>query len=83
MNAVESTRLSFIVHSTAAPTAALSESGALPTGVSFSDNGNGTAAISGTPGPGTAGSYPITIAAGNGVDPAASQTFTVRVRAPR
>jgi hypothetical protein len=50
--------------------------------VSFIDNGNGTATISGTPAAGSAGSYPITITASNGVDPAAAQEFTADVLAP-
>jgi hypothetical protein len=79
---IESTPLSFTVHTTGAPRAALSESGALPTGVSFTDNGTGTAIISGTPAAGSVGSYPITITAANGVDPAATQAFTVHVLAP-
>ena len=49
------------------PDPALSESGALPAGVTFTDNGDGTATLGGTPGAGTAGSYPITITASNGV----------------
>jgi hypothetical protein len=79
---VASTPLSFTVHTRGAPMAALSESGALPRGVSFIDNGNGTATISGTPAAGSAGSYPITITASNGVDPAAAQEFTADVLAP-
>jgi IPT/TIG domain len=82
VNVVESTRLAVTVHSSGVPTAALSESGALPAGVSFTDNGNGTATISGTPGSSSLGSYPVTITADNGVEPAASQAFTVYVLAP-
>jgi len=40
---------SFTVTATGAPTPALSESGALPGGVTFVDNGNGTATIHGNP----------------------------------
>ncbi len=61
------------------PTAALSEVGALPAGVTFVDNGDGTATLSGTPGPGTGGVYPLVIAALNGVPPVALQNFTLSV----
>ncbi len=43
----------------------LAESGPLPAGLSFTDNGNGTAVIAGTPAAGSSGSYPITITATN------------------
>ena len=65
--------------STGTPTAALSESGSLPSGVTFFDNGNGTATLAGTPAAGTGGIYPITITANNGISPAASQSFTLTV----
>lgn len=38
-------------------------SGVLPAGLSFLDNGDGTATISGTPDPSTAGDYPFTVTA--------------------
>ncbi len=69
----------FGVTSTGYPIAALTESGALPSGVSFADNGDGTATLSGTPAAGTGGSYPITITAANGVSPNATQSFTLTV----
>ena len=67
---------SFTVTTTGAPTPALSETGALPAGISFTDNGNGTATISGTPASGSGGSYPIEITAGNTVG-GTSQSFTL------
>jgi hypothetical protein len=67
------------VTTTGFPTAALSESGALPSGVTFTDNGDGTATLAGTPAAGTAGSYSFTITADNGVSPAATQNFTLKV----
>ncbi len=70
---------SFEVTSTASPVAKLTESGALPSGVVFADNGNGTATISGAPITGTVGSYPITITAANGVGTNATQSFTLTV----
>ncbi len=69
----------FTVTSSGSPTPALSEVGSLPSGVSFSDNGNGTATLSGTPAGGTGGSYPITITAANGISPNATQNFTLTV----
>ena len=47
-----------------------------PAGVTFVDNGNGTATLSGTPAAGTGGVYSITITAANGVSPDATQSFT-------
>ncbi len=67
----------FAVTATGTPTPSLTETGALPAGVTFVDNGNGTATLSGTPGAGTAGSYPITIKAHNGVGADATQSFTL------
>ncbi len=72
----------FTVTSTGSPTAALSETGALPGGVTFVDNGDGTATLAGTPASGTAGSYPITVTATNGVGRPATQSFTLTVDAP-
>jgi hypothetical protein len=72
----------FMVTTSGVPAPALSESGTLPTGVSFTDNGNGTATLGGTPGSGTEGSYPITITAANGVGTAATQSFTLVVVQP-
>jgi large repetitive protein len=72
---------SFTVTTTGAPTPAITESGKLPSGVTFTDNGNGTATIS-TPRTGTKGTYPITITASNGVSPNATQSFTLTVKYP-
>ncbi len=68
----------FTVTTTGYPTATITESGTLPSGVTFVDNGNGTATLSGTPAAGTGGSYTITIAAANAVS-TAHQTFTLVV----
>src|SRR6185437_1730371 len=70
---------SFTITSTGFPTAALLESGVLPGGISFVDNSDGTATLSGTPAAGTGGSYPFTISASNGVSPDASQSFTLTI----
>jgi hypothetical protein len=78
---IEGTSGSFTVISTGNPTPALSETGALPSGVTFVDNGDGTATLSGTPASGSAGVYPITITASNGVPPDATQSFSLIVDA--
>jgi RHS repeat-associated protein len=70
------TAASFTVTATGAPTPTLSESGALPSGVSFN---SGTGLLSGTPASGTNGSYPITFTASNGVGSNATQSFTLLV----
>jgi hypothetical protein len=62
------------------PTPTWNESGALPAGVSFADNGGGDATLSGAPT--QFGAYPITLVASNGMSPEASETFTLYVDAP-
>ena len=67
----------FAVTSTGSPTPALSESGALPSGVTFVDNGDATATLAGTT---TAvGTYTLTVTAHNTASPDATQTFTLTV----
>lgn len=79
-SAAEQTVMSpFTVTTTGSPTPALSETGALPSGVTFADNGDGTATISGTPADGTAGPWPVTLTAANGIAPDATQAFTLTV----
>lgn len=73
---------SFSVMSTGFPTPTLSSTGALPDGITFTDNGDGTATLGGTPAAGTAGGYPLTLSAGNGVGSAATQSFTLTVICP-
>ncbi len=51
----------------------------LPAGLSFTDNGNGTATISGTPQPGSQGKNTVTITASNGIGKSATQTLTLWV----
>ena len=57
----------------------ITQTGTLPSGVTFTSNSNGTATLSGTPGAGTNGSYPLTITASNGVGTNATQSFTLTV----
>ena len=68
---------SFAVTATGIPTPALSENGTLPSGVTFLDNGNGTATLSGTAT--QAGTFGITITANNAVPPNFNQSFTLTV----
>jgi len=59
------------------PTPSLTESGSLPSGVTFTDNGNGAATLAGTPG--AAGNFPLTITAHNGYGADVTQSFTLAV----
>jgi hypothetical protein len=65
---------SFAVTATGFPVPTISESGSLPSGVSFS-----AGVLSGTPASGTGGTYNITITANNGVGSNATQSFTLTV----
>jgi len=69
----------FTVTANGSPIPTLSESGALPSGVTFVDNGNGTGTLSGTAAAGTAGTYNITLTARNTSGPNATQSFTLVV----
>jgi hypothetical protein len=60
-------------------TTTISVDGALPAGITFTDNGDGTASLGGTAAPGSAGSYPVVFHASNGVSPASSVNATVTV----
>ncbi len=66
---------SFQVTATGFPAPTFTEAGSLPSNVTLSPSG----LLSGVPAAGTAGSYPITITAGNGVGSVASQSFTFKV----
>jgi len=57
------------------PPPTFSETGPLPAGTSLSSSG----VLSGTPGSGAAGDYPIAVTATNGVAPDAHQAFTIDV----
>ena len=70
---------SFTVTTTGSPAATVSLTGALPSGVTFTDNGNGTGTLAGTPAAGTGGTYPVTLTANNGVGTAATQNFVLTV----
>ena len=68
----------FTITAVGVPAPALSFSGTLPAGVSFTDNGGGTATLAGTPAANSGGTYPLTLTAANGVH-TATQTFTLTV----
>ncbi len=72
---------SFTVTTTGFPTATVSSTGSLPSGVSFTPNPNGTATLAGTPAAGTQGSYPLTLSATNGAGAPATQNFVLTVSA--
>jgi hypothetical protein len=71
---------SFTVTATGVPSPSLIETGTLPGGVTFKDNGNGTATLSGAPASGTTGTYSLTFRASNGVGTPANQRFMLKVR---
>ncbi|HEY4453200.1 MAG TPA: Ig domain-containing protein [Pseudonocardiaceae bacterium] len=75
-NSIVGAPFSFTVSSTGEPTPALTETGALPSGITFTDNGDGTATIAGTAATGTGGSYPITIKATSSAG-STTQSFTL------
>jgi hypothetical protein len=71
---------SFTVTTTGYPTPSILEEGALPSGVTFVDGGNGTATLSGVPT--RTGTFPIQIQASNGLSPSADQAFVLTVAPP-
>jgi hypothetical protein len=73
---------SFTVTVAGYPAPTITRTGTLPGGVTFTNNGNGTATISGTPASGTGGSYPLVLGASNGVGAPASQNFTLTINQP-
>jgi hypothetical protein len=66
---------SFTVTATGFPAPTFTKTGTLPAGVTLTSAGK----LSGTPAAGAVGTYPITITAGNGVTPNATQAFTLTV----
>ncbi len=68
----------FALTTSGSPTATLTEVGTLPSGVTFVDNGDGTATLSGNPAKGSEGVYSFTVYAqfGGTID---AQTFTLTV----
>ena len=70
---------SFTVTATGFPTPTLSETGTLPSGVTFNAS---TGVLSGTPGSNAGGTYSITFTAANGASPDSSQNFVLTVENP-
>ncbi|HSC09511.1 MAG TPA: FG-GAP-like repeat-containing protein [Rhodanobacteraceae bacterium] len=63
---------------------AITRTGTLPGGITFTNNNNGTATLSGTPDASAylSSPYSLTLKADNGIAPFASQTFTLTVLPP-
>ncbi|MCI0157190.1 LPXTG cell wall anchor domain-containing protein [Leifsonia shinshuensis] len=76
---------SFTVTTTGRPNPTpITLAGTLPSGLTFTDNGNGTATIAGTPAAGAGGIVTVTLNAANGVGSPATQSLTLTVlEAPR
>ena len=73
----------FTITTTGIPTPTVAHTaGSLPSGVIFTDNGNGTASLSGTPQAGTQGDYNLVFTASNGVGTDAIQNFTLTISTP-
>src|SRR2546430_1899548 len=70
---------SFTITTSGTPAATITQSGNLPGGVKFVNNGDGTATLSGRPGTGLGqvGDHALTFTASNGINPAATQIFTL------
>jgi hypothetical protein len=69
----------FTVGAVGSPTPTLTVSGALPSGVAFTNNGNGTATLRGIPAPSMSGTYQFTIRAHNSTGSDALQNFVLVV----
>ena len=69
---------SFNVTASGFPKPGITESGSLPSGVTFN---NSTDVLSGTPASGTTGTYPVMFTASNGVGSNPTQSFTLTVNA--
>jgi len=73
---------SFTVTTADLPTSRLTETGALPNGITFVDNGNGTGTLSGTPTSAAGSPFTISFTATNGVPPNAVQNFILTIYSP-
>jgi hypothetical protein len=70
---------SFTVRTSGYPAATISVGGAMPDGVTFSSNSDGTGTLSGTPGAATGGTFPLTFTATNAAGTTPPQSFTLTV----
>jgi YVTN family beta-propeller protein len=74
-------KASFVIRTTGYPVVAtITESGALPKGLTFRNNKNGTATIAGTPQQKADKTYTLKIKASNGVSPAMTLTFKLTLK---
>lgn len=73
---------SFTVTTSAYPTASVMLTGTLPAGVTWTDNGDGTATLAGTPAAGTGATYPVTITSTNSLGSATAQSVNLVVSQP-
>ncbi len=69
---------SFTVSASGSPAPTITRKGRLPSGVTFTDNGDGTATLAGTPSHGAAGQYPLAFTARSTAG-TATQAFTLTV----
>ena len=76
---VVGTPASFVVTTSYWPTPSLTLSGTLPNGITFTDNGNGTGTLSGTPALGANGTFHLTSTASDTVFPNVLQALTLTV----
>ncbi len=68
---------SFTVTTTGVPTPSITETGSLPNGITFVDNGDGTGTLKGSAKGLNGGNFAITFTAKNGVGSPATQAFTL------
>jgi hypothetical protein len=73
------TSVDLTVTTTGTPTPSIAEAGNLPTGVTFTDNEDGTGTFSGSAAAGTAGTYPLEIVGANETGQTAIQHFVLTV----
>ena len=66
------------IKATGYPVPVLTKTGKLPAGLTFTDHGDGTGDIAGTPAAGSSGRYPVTITATSGLG-STSESFTIVV----
>jgi uncharacterized protein (DUF1800 family) len=69
----------FTVTTVGYPIPALSETGSLPSGVTFTDNGDGTGTLQGTPAATATGVFNLSFTAQNVISPNSVQSFTLTV----
>ena len=74
----QNTPFNFTVTTTGYPIPSINEQGALPNGVTFVDNGDGTGTLSGTAT--QSNNFPIVFTASNGVAPTAIQLFMLSIQ---